>query len=567
MALRRAHIILWASLCGLLWALAWPAVGGLTFLAFIAWLPLLHAERLHDKRLAGRKRAFTPYALLAVFIWNAACSWWFFEVSEPMGTRLVSGLAPMTLNSLFMLVPWWLKRVTRRIAGANISALAFIAYWLAFERLHHDWDLQWPWFSIGNVFGTRPAWVQWYEFTGMLGGSAWVLLITMFLDRAIVRRIRDRRTAVANASVAFGLLVVPLIGSYYRFHTISTAGVRAIEVVVVQPNIDPYTQKFGGMDPLQQLDRMLALADSVMTDSTALVVMPETALQETATLDLSGEGPIYKGLWENGIDAARSTIRLRSFQRSHRRVTLLTGMSSDTLYGSEEEAPAFARPLFREEGLPPGAQRWYTSYNAALFLPAEGPVEIYHKSKLVAGVELMPFEGVLGHLADLSIDLGGVSGSLGMQDDREVLVDDSDSLRLVPAICYESVFGEHVAAHVLNGGNLIAVITNDAWWGDSPGYRQHLTYSSIRAIETRREVVRSANTGISCFVDRRGTIHQASSWWVPTALRRTVQLHEDITFFVQHGDLIGRLAVSLSGLLFVYLLVMRFRKPMLEHSR
>lgn len=156
MALRRAHIILWASLSGLLWALAWPAVGGLTFLAFIAWLPLLHAERLHDKRLAGRKRAFTPYALLAVFIWNAACSWWFFEVSEPMGTRLVSGLAPMTLNSLFMLVPWWLKRVTRRIAGANISALAFIAYWLAFERLHHDWDLQWPWFSIGNVFGTRP---------------------------------------------------------------------------------------------------------------------------------------------------------------------------------------------------------------------------------------------------------------------------------------------------------------------------------------------------------------------------------------------------------------------------
>lgn len=560
MPITRSRVLLWAAFSGVLWALAWPAVGGITFLVFVAWLPLLHAERLHDERTVGRRRAFVPYVLFAVFIWNAACSWWFFGVSEPLGTRMVSGLAPMTVNSLLMLIPWWLKRVTRRIAGGHIAAIAFIAYWLAFERLHHGWDLQWPWFSIGNVFGMQPHWIQWYEVTGMLGGSLWVLLVNFFLDRAITAWRVARRPVLVNASVVAVLLIVPPSASLWRFNTIRANDGPAIEAVVVQPCIDPYTEKFGGVDPMRQLDRMLDLAAGAMTDTTALVVMPETALQEGAYVDMSGEEPVYHGLWENDIGRARSTIRLKRFQAEHPRAALLTGMSADMLYPRGEEPPPSARPLFRAEGLPPGEQRWFESYNAALFMPAEGAVEVYNKSKLVAGVELMPFESVLGYLGDFAVDLGGVSGSLGRQQEREVLVDPASGIKVVPAICYESVFGEHVAAHVRNGGNLIAVITNDAWWGDTPGYRQHLTFSVIRAIEMRRDVVRSANTGISCFVDRKGVIHQPTAWWVPTAERRIVHLSDERTFFVRHGDMIGRAAVALSGLTIVVLLVLRFRR-------
>ena len=216
--------------------------------------------------------------------------------------------------------------------------------------------------------------------------------------------------------------------------------------------------------------------------------------------------------------------------------------------------------MFNETGLPEGEQRWFEAYNAALFLPSAGPVEVYNKSKLVAGVEAMPFEEVLGYVSELSVDLGGVSGSLGTQEEREVLVDPSSGMNLVPAICYESVFGEHVAAHIRNGGNLIAVITNDAWWGDTPGYHQHLTFSSIRAIETRRDVVRSANTGISCFVDQRGVIHQLTDWWVPTAERRAVHLNNELTFFVRYGDLVGRSAVWAAFALVIVLVVRALRK-------
>ena len=126
-----------------------------------------------------------------------------------------------------------------------------------------------------------------------------------------------------------------------------------------------------------------------------------------------------------------------------------------------------ARPLYRD--IPPGMeaeQRWYVAYNAALWVPAKGPIESYHKSKLVAGVEQLPFENVLGPIGALVVDLGGTTGSLGKQKIRSVLKDGNSNLRVIPAICYESEFGEHIAAHVRNGGNLLAVITNDGWWGD-----------------------------------------------------------------------------------------------------
>lgn len=560
MPITRSRVLLWAALSGVLWALAWPAVGGITFLAFVAWLPLLHAERLHDQRTAGRKRAFVPYVLLAVFIWNAACSWWFFGVSEPLGTRLVSGFSPMVVNSLLMLIPWWLKRITQHRLGPRVAAWAFVSYWLAFERLHHGWDLQWPWFSIGNVFGTQPHWIQWYEHTGMLGGSLWVLLVTYFLDLAIINWKVARRPLLITTTIAAALLIMPPALSIWRFKTIDTDEGRALEAVVVQPCIDPYTEKFGGVDAIEQLEHMLLLARNVMTDSTALVVMPETALQEGTFVDMRGAVPIYQGLWENAIDQARSTQRLELFQEEFPHAALLTGMSSEFLFPKNARVPASARPLFDPEGLPEGEQRWYEAYNAALFLPSKGPVEVYNKSKLVAGVESMPFEEVLGYVSELSVDLGGVSGSLGTQEEREVLVDATSGLKLVPAICYESVFGEHVAAHVRNGGNLIAVITNDAWWGDTPGYHQHLTFSSIRAIETRRDVVRSANTGISCFVDRRGVIHRPTKWWEPVAKSGTAHLNNELTFFVRYGDLVGRTAVFFALVLLVVVVASRFRK-------
>ncbi|MEO8591331.1 MAG: apolipoprotein N-acyltransferase [Flavobacteriales bacterium] len=559
MAASRSRILLWSSLSGVLWALAWPAIGGFVPLAFVAWLPLLHAERLHDERTEGRRRAFAPYVLPALFIWNLACSWWFWCVSEPVSTKLVSVGAPVLVNTCFMLVPWWLKRMVRRRLGERQALIGFILFWLAMERMRHSGDLQWPWFSMGNVFATAPQWVQWYEWTGMLGGSFWVLLVTLLLDKAIAAWKRGHPGVglrLATASLASVLLLSAF--SLWRFNAFGPDKGPSVEVVVVQPNVDPYSEKYGGVDALEQLEDMLAQAAAVMTDSTVLVVMPETALQENATVDMSSGVPRFNGLWENDLMASRSAQRIKRFQAEHPHAAVLSGMSSDYLFPAQQaDLPITARPLFREEPGTMVRQRWYESYNAALFMPVQGSVRHYHKSKLVAGVELMPFEELLGPLKGLSVDLGGTTGSLGQQQERSVLADPASGISVVPAICYESVFGEHVAAHVRNGGNVIAIMTNDAWWGDSPGYHQHLSFASLRAIETRRAIARSANTGISCFVDQRGVMRECTDYAVPDARRGRVHLNDRLTFFVRHGDVIGRAAEGASLLL---LLVMIFRR-------
>lgn len=547
----RSHVLLWSALSGLLWAMAWPAVGGLTALAFIAWLPMLRAERLHDQRTSGQRRAFYPYLLIGFFIWNAITTWWFAAVSEPFITRLVSVGVPVLCNTFLMGLPWIFRRAVKHRFGERWSDAALVVFWLAFERLIHDWDLQWPWLSLGNVFGTRPQWVQWYEFTGMFGGTLWVLAVNLMINAAIVHWPNSRSREMRSIGAAFIVLTLPLGLSAWRFMSYSEPSDGGVEVVVVQPNIDPYKEKFGSLDALEQLERMLALAEPRITERTRLVVFPETALQETGTVNATMNGLRFDGLWENALDSARTVKRLRAFQHSHPGVALLCGMSSDRWFIDSAKRPTTARPI-GDSGY------WYEAYNAALWLPANGAAASYHKSRLVAGVELMPFEEVLGPLGDLALDLGGTTGSLGQQEERTVLRDPSIHLAVVPAICYESVFGEHVAAHVRNGGELIAVMTNDGWWGDSPGYRQHLAFSSLRAIETRRDVVRSANTGISCYVDQRGVIHQPTAWWVPTAFSVIAHPNDRLTFFVRHGDFFGRTAMWLAIPVILFLIARRF---------
>ena len=121
------------------------------------------------------------------------------------------------------------------------------------------------------------------------------------------------------------------------------------------------------------------------------------------------------------------------------------------------------------------------------------------------------------------------------------------------AVCYESVYGEYYTDYIRKGAKAMAIITNDAWWGDTPGYRQHLSYASLRAIETRRAIARCANTGISAIISPSGEILQPTPWWEPAVIKSHIPLRDDITFFVSHGDITGRLCTFLFLLLLMAL--------------
>jgi apolipoprotein N-acyltransferase len=175
-------------------------------------------------------------------------------------------------------------------------------------------------------------------------------------------------------------------------------------------------------------------------------------------------------------------------------------------------------------------------------------------------VEKMPFARLMKPLEGLAINLGGTVGSLGSDENRSDFERKSDGLKIAPVICYESVFGEYLTEYINNGANLIFVITNDGWWGNSPGYRQHMVFSKLRAIETRRSVARSANTGISAFIDQRGDVFQATKYWVPAVIRQKINANDYLTFYVRYGDYIGRVSGFVTAFLLLFAIASALQK-------
>ncbi|MBL7896380.1 MAG: apolipoprotein N-acyltransferase, partial [Bacteroidia bacterium] len=126
-------------------------------------------------------------------------------------------------------------------------------------------------------------------------------------------------------------------------------------------------------------------------------------------------------------------------------------------------------------------------------------------------------------------------------------------------VCYESVYGDFMAEYIRKGANIISIITNDGWWGNTPGHRQHLAYAKLRAIETRKHIIRSANTGISCFIDEMGNITQPQPYWEFAVINQNVSLNSVKTFFVRFGDLISYASVFLAALILLYSQFLRFK--------
>ena len=519
------------------WA-PWPTAWTVPLL-FIGWVPYLLLERQLTLEGARKGRVFASTYLL-LLLWNALTTWWVSYADLP------AGIAAVVLNALLMCLPLMAFRQTKKRLGTRWGYLSLPLYWIAFEQLHLHWDITWPWLTLGNGFAAAPQWVQWYEYTGFLGGSVWVWVVNLALFQLVVNR--EQLTVLGKAvsrplfRAGCALLIGLPIGLSYLLGAAYQEKGPTAEVVVVQPNFDPYVEKFEGGPKFvpydEQLTRMLALSEQHLTPATRLVLWPETALEEA--------------VWENTIDSNPKIRRVREWLARHPGVALLTGITTLGSYPNKEAASETAR--YRDD------LGYYDFFNsAAYFASPTAPVALYHKSRLVPGVEKVP--PVLASLIS-HIDLGGTVGSMGSQAERTVYPAPANApaLRVAPVICYESIYGDFLAEYAHNGATLLGLVTNDAWWHDSPGYRQLLSYGQLRCIETRRDLARSANTGFTGFINQKGEITQRETAWIPTASRATVHLNDEVTFYARFGELIGRGAQLLAVLLLVVAIVLGWNR-------
>lgn len=508
--------------------LSFPYTGSLTFVAFVAWIPLLLVEA-HISAKRYRSGKVLLHAYISFFIYNVGATWWVIYASSE-GASLA-----FILNSLIMALVFYLFHLTKKHVGSKEGYIALIIYWIAFEYFHFNWESSWPWLTLGNVFSIHPSWVQWYSYSGTLGGSLWVLVINLLLFRAysnVLIKGESWKIQTPLFYLAGFFLIVPLSISLISYYNYTEQG-REIEVVAVQPNIDPYNEKFE-TGVFSQVDKMLQLAAKKVTKNTELIVGPETAISQSVDEDRFGKSGMYKFL-----ESARSQFN---------NPVIYIGASTHKFFDVKHSSASQKVDL---------GGGYYESYNTSLMLE-DDRFEFIHKSKLVPGVEKIPFTKYLPFLEDLSIDLGGTRGTLGVE--KEPRVFRSKNFSFAPVVCYESIFGEFVSIQCRKGAQLICIVTNDGWWRDTPGYKQHMSFARLRAIENRRDVVRSANTGTSCFIDQRGDSRNETDWWVPDVIKSKVRLNNNVTFYTTYGNVMGRSFSFVGLLLILYTFVKRFKR-------
>ena len=514
----------------------------LGFLSLVALVPLLCAERIAT--MVGKKRFFWWY-FAAFLAFNLATTWWVCKAT------VGGGLFASFYSALFMSAIFAVFRVARKRFSGIVPYIFLAAAWIAWERfnLTHA-QLSWPWLILGNAFGRSVSLVQWYEITGALGGSLWVWLSNIAVFSLLVSLSDGRwwrwNTKARVAAIASTVLVTlgPSIASEIRFATYeerSDAG--TLDVVLAQSNFDPW-HKLHYTPQSEQNAQVIGLFEKHLhsrenSDSLLLMLIPESFSSD---------------IWLNDPEAAPTWRSFSALVASQANANLIFGASTHEAFRRASAPSPLARQM--KDGT------WYQSYNTAFITDGAAYTDHRNKCKLVVGAESTPYPKIFAPIDDM---LGGLMGRC--VPDRQARCfeirgrgEDDRRLRTGVAICYESIYPELCKQYVDDGAQMLSVITNDGWWGDTPGYRQHFSYSRLRAIELRRDVARCANTGISGFINQRGDVVSQSGWWVPDVLESKVNLSSEKTFFATYGDIVGRVCTFVCLMLLALLIVKTITK-------
>lgn len=509
---------------GFLTGIAWTewCTGVVLLCAFVPFFII--ENHLFENRKRYTPNAFFIYVLPGFVIFSIIAIGWMRVASITGAVLVIMGL------SLVMAISLWLAHIVRLRAGNGAGIISFFSLWLSYEYASLNINIITPWLNMGNGLAKEISIIQWYEYTGTGGGTVWILLSNLMLGVLIAGPSKQKNK---NALlIGWGLIIlIPVSFSIVRYYTIKENSKESAEVVIIQPNTDPYSEKF--VVPFKiQLQKVIKMADDSATGETAWIITPETTVDDPVNLDELQNDPYIKMLKDLADKYPGSSI--------------VTGMVSYRQYDATENTPTKSAVKRDVSGF------YSDHFNSAIRIDTGSSFEVYHKSKLVPGIEMQFLKGPGILISRILPYLGGTKWGYGTQDERVNFDHPQIGFKAAPIICYESVFGSYVTDYVKKGANALFIITNDGWWKNSDGYRQHLSYASIRAIETRRPVARCGNTGISCFIDIRGKRTMETHWWTETIIKGKIVPEERMTFYAEHGDYLMRISLFVSALILLY---------------
>lgn len=488
-------------------------------LFLFAFVPLFWLERIfYEKGMT--QRWFLFYTFNFFLIWNLGTTFWIAN------TAFLPGIVGMGINALLMTaVVWWISWIHKRLNVDWYFAIVFVAAWLSFEFIHLRWELSWPWLNIGNALARWPVVAQWYEFTGVLGGSMWVLIVNYLFFLVIKKNGFNRRMVKKREFLYWGLWVVlPVLLSVILYFTTPVSGPE-VNAVVINPNIEPHYEKFD-QDVDTRWEIYEKLLDQALIHQPDLILFPETIFGQV-NVDNIALNP-YISRMQQMLNDKGSEARV------------LLGIASFRIF-DEQHVPDRSS-VRRTEGREKSIFHW-EAYNSAILL-GNDTIPIYHKRKLVPGAENFPYRKLLFFLNPIIDQLGGSIYGYGSVNSQDVF--EFNGIKVAPVICYESVYGEYIRKYVAKGANVIGIITNDGWWGNTEGHKQHYEFAALRAIEYRRSILRSANLGSSGAFNELGmAVVKPNDYDVAAVIPVKVTMNSSLTFYALWGDYLGRFSIFL----------------------
>lgn len=483
------------------------------FVAFVPYFFVVTKRQTLLKVNAASYLTFFVMSLITVF-WVG--SWQ--SAADPF--LMVSGVVLVFFLPCVMLINSTLFYASRKVFKKDLSLYLFPFFWVTGEYILTLTDLKFPWLTIGHGLAKFTSFIQIADIVGAFGLSFIVLWINIFIFKGVKSFKENVKVGSIYFSIAASIFILIIVYGFVKISSIDNDE-KKIRVGIIQPNIDPWNKwELGGLD--QILDNYFSLSQKCVDEGAKIILWPETAL------------PVYllSGTYQDEVDSIYSFLKKNN-------VSLLTGMPDFIVY--DKETPRNAK--YNEAG-----RYHYATYNSILlFQPDRNEVQRYGKMQLVPLGEHTPFVDQLPFLGDLLKWGVGISGwNIGQDTTVFKFVNDKDTIKVGGLVCYESVFPTFPNYFVDRGAQFLTVLTNDSWYGKLSGPYQHKEFANLRAVENRRAVVRCANGGVSCLINKFGVTEIETEMFTRTHLVVDVPLNGEKTFYTKNPLIIPVLSSAFS---------------------
>jgi apolipoprotein N-acyltransferase len=523
---------------GILLAISFPPFP-LFFTSFFAFIFLLLGVESYKE---GEIKSIFWKLYLTFFIFNLSTLWWissFQEQTDPF--LMASGFAVDLFHPFILMIPMYFYLKIRSYFSRNISILLFPVIYTAFEYFHSVGELSYPWISIGNSQINNTYFVQIADLFGVWGITFIIAMVNSLILLSYYKYQETKQYDFVKITSILFLVIAPNIYGIVRVNNFEHEELKqnneSIKIAVLQPNINPWEKWSSG--PIAQIDYLLRLQDSLSKhDDFDLAILPETSI-----LRISDEfnKELNLSFLQNWVNKSNTS--------------LLSGFIHTYEYKEGESRQLSAR-YDKYNDL------WEESFNSAIMInPKDSLYKVYHKGKLTPFAERIPNLEYFNFLTEfISWGVGISAWGLGQEKFNLEYNKDGKKTKIASIICIESIYPDFCREFTEQGAEVLAIITNDAWYDGTPGPLQHYNIARMRAIENRRYIARSANSGISGFISPIGESLKEATIMSKEAISFDVPKLNEKSVYVFIGDVFAKILFVLSILLYLFVVIQKLKK-------